>query len=592
MLLVSPSFDILMLHPSFEALWHRPGSTFLGKKCYREIEKREEPCPHCPGVIALRTGAAAEVESCAVLDDGTRVPFMLRALPVYGAAGEPAGFVETCQNISERRRGEDDARFEVTLINDLLGTSSTSRVLGLGLDAALRLDGAASGCVFALGPGNGVRELVAQRGLEAAEIESLPSLMTNSTVATPQGASLVVHVPVLCNAEPVAELVVRLAGDPIAWISSRSRLEAVALVVASALARIRADRLRGDAGMNMQTIVSTIPLATLFLDDHGAVTVWNEASERMFGWPEHDALGHVPAFVPGGDQERFFSLVSNGGGTSRAPGFKFRCLDKVGRAFDVWFRAASIRDVTGDGSSHLVVATGVESGASSWADSNGGAPKRVPTESSHVSGPAPEALDHEALSAAHALERLFTRISSGLSPAQNLVDNVASGAADAFGDIVGGSMSVSWTKEGALDIHGCLAAAEELSPRVLGPAHALVIQSDEESGKRLERILQSLGYSTTVCTSISAAVGHLRTSQDRGRPADFAIVEMVMPEGPGAVETAKLLRVVVPGLQVVVSSERGVVGHAAHGFAAAISRPYADDTVKIAAIEALRQRSR
>jgi PAS domain-containing protein/CheY-like chemotaxis protein len=591
MMMVSPSFDILMFHPGLEATWHRSGSTFLGKKCYREVEKRDEPCPHCPGVVALKTGKMNEAETCAVLDDGTRVPFLLRAFPIYGVRGEPAGFVETCENIAERRRGEDDARLAVTLMNELLVTSSTSRVLVLGLDAALRLEGAQAGCVFAVDSATGIRELVAQRGFLPSEIESSASFLANAAAGTPDDAPLLKRVPVLCNREPVAELVVRLPGDAPVWPGSRPRLEAVASFLASALARIKAERLRGDAGMNIQTIISAVPMAILCLDNRGMVTVWNEGAERMFGWTERDARGHIPCFVPNGEAERFSSLVSEGGGTSQSPGFKFPCLRTDERMLDVWFRVAPIRDLIGDGTSHLVIATSSESGAQSLADSDASAPK-VRATPLRVAGLVQDVVDQDILVAADALERLFNRISRGLLPTQNSQENLVQGDSDPCGDMVRRSISVSWAKDGSLDFRVSMPAAEADLTRVAKSAQALVIQSDEENGRCLEGILRDLGCSTTVFTSISAAIGHLRALQDGGEPPDLAIVEMVMPEEPGAVEAAKLLRAVEPRLQVVVSSDRSVVGHTAHGFAAAISRPYANDTVKTAVIEALRQKTR
>jgi PAS domain S-box-containing protein len=547
MMLVSPTFDILMFHPGLERMWKRPASTFLGKKCYSEIEKREEPCPHCPGVVALQKGTIVEAETYAVLDDGTRVPFLNRAYPIYGVAGEAAGFVETCENISERRRGEDDARFEVTLISDLLGTSSTSRVLTLGLDAALRFEDAESGCIFTVDPVTGSRELAAQRGLPAAEIDSLVSLPTDSTVTTVQGASLLVRVPVMLHGAAIAELVVKLAGDR-AWTSIGPRLEAVASVLSAALARIKEERLRGDAGMNIEMIVETVPTAIVFLDSRGIVTVWNREAERLFGWTRADALGSVPPFVGAGQEEHFQSLVSSVLGSLAAPEFGFCCLRKNGSAIDVWFRVAPLQDAMGDGTSCLLVAIRSDSGA-------------VQLTASLEGG-------------AQALEQLFSSISRGLAS----TGNEGMGA---------GRMSMSWSEDGELDIHVCPGAIEGRPARGHAPTRGIVVQNDEESGMRLGEILRDLGCSATVCISVSEALELLRVWSDRGERPDFAIVEALMPGESGGVETARLLRLLQPELRVVVTSDRGVVGHAAHGFTAAISRPYEKELVRKAVIDAL-----
>ncbi|MBN1320223.1 MAG: PAS domain-containing protein [Thermoleophilia bacterium] len=572
MYLVSLTHDILMMNAGFEAVWQRPASSFLGKKCYREIEKRSAPCPHCPGVIALRTGTVAEAEAYATLDDGTRVPFLLRAYPLYGLNGEPAGFVETAEDISGRRRFEDDARHEVSLVNDLLTTSSTSRILKLGLDAALRLEGVDSGCVYTLDPATGVRGLVAQRGLMPTEEEPADPADDADAPAAPQGDSPLVRMPIGQNGHPAAELVVRLSGNAQLWPSIRSKIEAMALMLASALARIREERLRGDAVVNVQTVLSIVPLAAFFLDNRGMVTLWNEEAERTFGWTGKDALGHAPPIVCGGEEERFLTLVAEAAEASQAQRFKFPCLDRGGATSDVWFKAAAVRDVIGDGSAYLVVAA--EAGSAGSAEA----------------GTSP-ALEIAGQPDTQGLGHLFHAISKVLVAAQSPAGSAQSADPRPAGAVAAGKMSLSWDDDGAVDIHVCVPAPEDRSPGENRPSQALVIQRDQEDGGRLGGILGALGYSATVCTSVPTALEHLRVWQDATAPLRLAIVDMVMPEGPDGVETARLLTALAPGLRVVVSSERGVVGHRAHGFAAALSRPYTDDKVRSAITAALELRA-
>lgn len=152
-------------------------------------------------------------------------------------------------------------------------------------------------------------------------------------------------------------------------------------------------------------------------------------------------------------------------------------------------------------------------------------------------------------------------------------------------------MSVSWDESGAIDIHVSLPSSEDRLSGDLALPRALVIQSNQEDSDRLGRILDASGYSVRICDSVSGAVEHVRLSRDRDQPPQLAIVDMVMPDGPNGVETARLLMALVPELRVVVSSDRGVIGHTAHGFAAAISRPYSDDKVRSAVTAAVGQRA-
>jgi PAS domain-containing protein len=82
--LISVDFDIIMVNRTNERLYAKPMVALLGQKCYREFEKRDEPCAHCPGRVALRTGEAHETETTGLRDDGTRFSVRIKAHPVIG----------------------------------------------------------------------------------------------------------------------------------------------------------------------------------------------------------------------------------------------------------------------------------------------------------------------------------------------------------------------------------------------------------------------------------------------------------------------------------------------------------------------------
>jgi PAS domain S-box-containing protein/putative nucleotidyltransferase with HDIG domain len=80
----------------------RPISDFIGKKCFREFEKRETVCPHCPGVRAMATGQPAAVETEGIRDNSSRYNVRIQAFPVFGDDGRATGFIEIYENITER----------------------------------------------------------------------------------------------------------------------------------------------------------------------------------------------------------------------------------------------------------------------------------------------------------------------------------------------------------------------------------------------------------------------------------------------------------------------------------------------------------
>jgi CheY-like chemotaxis protein len=113
-----------------------------------------------------------------------------------------------------------------------------------------------------------------------------------------------------------------------------------------------------------------------------------------------------------------------------------------------------------------------------------------------------------------------------------------------------------------------------------GP-RVLVIQANHENGMELDRLLRSFGCPVATCDSLSTGLARLASEQSAGQTPDLAIIDMTMPSGPGGLEAAQLLRMVEPSIRVAVSSDHRVAGHVAHGFVAALKRPYTSEAVGV-----------
>jgi signal transduction histidine kinase len=93
-----------MANPTHGKMLDKPPSELVGKKCFREFEKRDTVCPHCPGVLAMETGVPTEVETEAVRDDQSRFDVRVRAYPAFGEGGRVTGFIEIVEDITEKKR--------------------------------------------------------------------------------------------------------------------------------------------------------------------------------------------------------------------------------------------------------------------------------------------------------------------------------------------------------------------------------------------------------------------------------------------------------------------------------------------------------
>jgi len=104
------NYRIIMVNPTFAKLFNKPSSDFVGKYCFREFEKREAVCPHCPGKRAMVSGKTEEVETQGVRDDGNRFYVHNRAAPFFGSDGALKGFIEMVEDIDARKQAEESLR--------------------------------------------------------------------------------------------------------------------------------------------------------------------------------------------------------------------------------------------------------------------------------------------------------------------------------------------------------------------------------------------------------------------------------------------------------------------------------------------------
>ena len=80
--LISSDYRVIMTNAAQARLLQKPIGEMVGRECFREFEKRDGVCAHCPGTKAMATGEKAVVETTGVRDDGSRLS---RAPPGFSA---------------------------------------------------------------------------------------------------------------------------------------------------------------------------------------------------------------------------------------------------------------------------------------------------------------------------------------------------------------------------------------------------------------------------------------------------------------------------------------------------------------------------
>lgn len=349
--LISVDFDLVMVNRTNERLYGKSMVALLGNKCYREFEKRDAPCPHCPGRLALETGEAQEAETTGIRDDGTRFAARIKAHPVIGPDNRPTGFIEIVEDITEQKRAESLARIDAQLQASLAGVQNVRSALREGLRAALLVEGIDCGAAFLRHDGGGEPELVLERGLAPACLEAFAEIAGGAPAAAGQGGDprpagspkVVAVVPILHRGSAMADLVVGSTVYPEMPPSLRNGLQVLGATTGTAISRIMAEQSRGDAIADLEAVIAASPLATWAIDRRGRITMWNKAAEKVFGWKAAEVSGSAPPWGP--------APATTPAGSREA------VLDsKDGRPVEVRLSTTPFRDVVGNDSALIFIA--------------------------------------------------------------------------------------------------------------------------------------------------------------------------------------------------------------------------------------------
>jgi len=204
--LINKDFEVIFANAAQGNLLKRDPENIIGRKCYREFERRESACPHCPGVKAMQSGRGEEAESFGKNDLGEDVHVLIRAFPVRNEQQEITGFIEIVSDISDQKKA-DEALQRIKSIetigqlagglahdfnNLLTAIIGNIELAGIGIDpeqgTAVRLAAAGKACEQARRLTNQLLTF-AKGGLPVKKMAYLPAILDEACHFSLSGSS-------------------------------------------------------------------------------------------------------------------------------------------------------------------------------------------------------------------------------------------------------------------------------------------------------------------------------------------------------------------------------------------------------------------
>ncbi len=105
--LIDKDHNFLMSNKAHAGFYQKKPSNLVGKKCFRECARLDNPCAECPGRVAMRTRKPTFTDKIQTRADGSQWFAHIHAFPVFGPEGSSIGFIEVTEDISERKLVEE-----------------------------------------------------------------------------------------------------------------------------------------------------------------------------------------------------------------------------------------------------------------------------------------------------------------------------------------------------------------------------------------------------------------------------------------------------------------------------------------------------
>ncbi len=135
--LVSKDCTVQLVNSTLAKLADCAPDRLVGRKCYETFNRQHSSCDECPGMLAIQSNRLEEEVETITLENGKTMTLRVRAYPMPGPNGQPTGFVELVEDITQRIEHEEILRvseerhraISETALDAIITTDKEGRVL-------------------------------------------------------------------------------------------------------------------------------------------------------------------------------------------------------------------------------------------------------------------------------------------------------------------------------------------------------------------------------------------------------------------------------------------------------------------------------
>src|SRR2546430_7241139 len=198
-------------------------------------------------------------------------------------------------------------------------------------------------------------ELLTDRSVDAAILDlhlpDVSGLVLLQAIKTSAPATEVIIITDQASATTAIEAI---NSGAFGYVTKPFKMDHLMATIDKALAKQRAERALWERTRSLETLIDAAAVAIVALDAAGRVTTWSKAAERMFGWKEHEVLGHLVPTIPDARRSEFDEAAARNL-QGEATLYESHRRRKDGSLIDVLSSAAPIVDAEGLVSGTLAV---------------------------------------------------------------------------------------------------------------------------------------------------------------------------------------------------------------------------------------------